>query len=61
MPVYNGNGYPMLCWIYEAIKLLEHRIKIVEEVLEKHLGKLMNIDKMQCGSMPEKLQLMKFV
>ena len=36
------------------MKLLEHALKIVEEVLEMRLRRMMKVDEMQFGFMPGK-------
>jgi len=44
----------MSCGSYRGVKLLEHAMKIVERVLERRIRLVVNLDKMQCGFMPEK-------
>ena len=44
----------MNCGMYGGVKLLEHAMKIVVEVLEKRLRKIVMIDDMQFGFMPDK-------
>ena len=36
IPIFNGKGDIMICGMYMGAKLLEHAMKIVEEVLEKN-------------------------
>ena len=52
IPIFKGKGDIMNCGIYRGAKLLEHAMKIVEEVLEKRLRKIATIDDMQFGFMP---------
>ena len=44
----------MECGSYRAIKLLEHRMKVLERVLERRLRMKVNIDGMQFGFMSGK-------
>ena len=44
----------MNCVMHRGLKLVEHAMKIVENVLEKRLRKIMAIDDMQFGFMPGK-------
>ena len=46
VPVYEGNGDPLDFGPYRAIKLLEHEMKVIEQVLAKRAGE---IDDMQFG------------
>ena len=41
------------CSCYGAVKLLEHGMKVVERVLEKRLCRIVSVDEMQVGFMPE--------
>ena len=36
IPIFKGKGDIMNCGMYMGVKLLEHAIKMVEEVLEKN-------------------------
>ena len=44
----------MNCGMYRGVKLLEHAMKIVEEVIDKRLKKVVMIDDMQFDFMPGK-------
>ena len=48
IPIFNGRGNIMNCGLQGGVKLLEHAIKIVEEVLDKSC----NVDDMQFGFLP---------
>ena len=37
-----------------AMKLLEHGMKVVERVLEKRLHRMVSVDEMQFGFIPER-------
>ena len=54
IPIYKGKGDPMECGSYRAIKLLEHRMKVLEKVLGRRLRMKVNIDDMQFGFMSGK-------
>ena len=47
-------GYIRNCCCYRAVKLLEHGTKVLERLLEKRLGRIVCVDKMQFGFMPER-------
>ena len=36
-----------------VVKVFEHGMKVVERVLEKRLNRIVSVDKMQLGFMPE--------
>ena len=42
------------CSCYGAVKLLEHGMKVVERVLVKRLRRIVSVDEMQFGFMPER-------
>ena len=44
----------MNCMAYRGVKLLEHAMKIVEKVLERRLQRMVKVDEMQFGFMPDK-------
>ena len=44
----------MTSGIAAAIKLLEHGMKVVERVFEKMLRRIVSVDEMQFGFMPER-------
>ena len=54
VPIFKGKEDVMDCGAYRGVKLLEHAMKIVERVLENRIRKLVMIDEMQFGFMPEK-------
>ena len=49
-----GKGDVMNCMAYRGVKLLEHAMKIVEELLERRLRRMVKEDEMQFGFMPGK-------
>ena len=54
IPICKGKGYIINCGMHSGVRLLEHAINIVVEVLEKILRKIATIDDMQFGFMPGK-------
>ena len=52
--IFKGKGDPMECGSYRAVKLLEHGMKVLEEVLEKRWRQKVKIDNMQFGFVPGK-------
>ena len=53
--IYNGKDNPLNCGSNHAIKLLEQGVKILERVIECRLGEIVNIDVIQFGFMPGKV------
>ena len=53
VPIFKGKGDIRNCSCYRAVKLLEHSMKVVERVLEKRLCRIVSVDEMQFGFMPE--------
>ena len=51
--IFNGKGDIRNCSSYRAVKLLENG-KVVERLLEKKLCRIVCVDKMQFGFMPER-------
>ena len=51
--IFKGEGDIQNSSCYRAVKLLQHRMKVVEMVLEKKLHRIVSVDKMQFGFMPE--------
>ena len=49
-----GEGRHHKCTCYRIVQLLEHRMKVVERVLENRLHKILSVNKMQFGFMPER-------
>ena len=54
VPIFKGKGDIRNCSCYRAVKLLEHGMKVVERVLLKRLRRIVSVDKMQFGFMPER-------
>ena len=54
VPIFKGKGHIRNCRCYGAVKLLEHGMKVVKRVLEKRLRKIVTVDVMQFGLMPER-------
>ena len=50
MPIYKGKGDVTNCGAYKGVKLLEHRMKIIERVLE--IKALVVVDHMQFCFIP---------
>ena len=51
VPIFKGKGDIRNCCCYGAVKLLEHRMIVVERVLEKRLSMMVSVDEMQFGFM----------
>ena len=49
-----GEGDIRNCSCYGAVKLLEHGMKVVERVIEKRLYRIVTVDEIQFGFMPER-------
>ena len=54
VPIYKQKGDPLECGNFIGIKLLEHRLKIFEKILERRLRKLITVNNMQFGFSPGK-------
>ena len=54
VPIFKGKGDISNSSCYRAVKLLEHSMKVVEMVLEKRLCRIVSVDEMQFGFMPER-------
>ena len=50
----HGKGDVRNCSCNRAVKLLEHGMKVVERVLEKRLSRIVSVDEIQFGFMPER-------
>ena len=50
VPIFNGKGDIMNCSCYGAVTLLEHGMK----VLEKRLCRIVSVDEIHVGFMPER-------
>ena len=54
VPIFKGNiCYIRNCSCYAAVMLLEHLLKVVEMVLGKRLHRMVTVNEMQYGFMPE--------
>ena len=53
-PIFKGKGDIRNCSCHRAVKLLEHGMKVVKRVLLKRLHRIVSVDKMQFGFMPER-------
>ena len=54
VPIFNGKGDISNSSCYRAVKLLEHGMKVVKRMLGKRLCRIVTVDKMQFGFMPER-------
>ena len=54
VPIFKGKGDIRNCSCYGAVKLHEHGMKVVKRVLEKRLRRIVSVDEMQFGFMPER-------
>ena len=54
VPIFKWKGDIRNCSCYGGVKLLEHRMKVVERVLEKGLHKIVTVDEMQFGFISER-------
>ena len=54
VPIFKGKGDAMSRGAYRGVKLLEHAMKIVENVLERRMRRMVKVDEMQFGFMPSK-------
>ena len=53
-PIFKGKGDIRNCSYYRAVELLVHGMKVLERVLEKRLSRIVTVDEMQFGFMPER-------
>ena len=53
-PIFKGKGDIRNCSCNRAVKFLEYGMKVLERVSEKRLRRLVSVDEMQFGSMPER-------
>ena len=60
-PIFKEKGDVRNCNTYRGVKLFEHAMKIVERVQERRIRKLVYIDSMQFGVMPEEGRQTLFV
>ena len=61
VPIFKGKGDIHNCSYNRAVKLHEHGMKVVEMVLEKRLCRMVTVDEMQFGFIPEREKLMTFL
>ena len=54
VPIYKQKGDPLECRNFIGIKLLEHRMKVLEKILERRLRKLITVNNLQFGFRPGK-------
>ena len=54
VPIIKGKGDIRNCSCYRAVQLLEHGINVVERVLAKRLHRIVHVDEMQLGFIPER-------
>ena len=52
VPIYEGKGDALKCEKYRGIRLLEHRFKMWEKVLEERVREAVQIDEYQVGFQP---------
>ena len=52
--IFTGKGYIWNCGNNRAVAILEHGMKMVERVLVKRLRRIVTVDEMQFGLMPER-------
>ena len=53
VPIFNRKCDIRYCSYYRAVKLLEHGMKVVERVLGKTFHRIVTVDEMQFGFMPD--------
>ena len=54
VPIYKGKGDIGKCSCHRVVWLLQHGMKVVVRVLEKRLCRILTVDEMQFGFMPER-------
>ena len=54
VPIYKKKGSVVDCTSYRGLKLLEHDIKVVEKLLKKRLKRLVKVNQIQFGFMPNR-------
>ena len=52
--MFKGKGDIRNCSYYRAVKHLEHGMMVVEMLLEKWLCRIVSVDEMQFGFMPDR-------
>ena len=53
VPIFKGKGDISNCSCYRAVKLFEHGMKVVERGVEKRLQRIVSVDEIKCGFIPE--------
>ena len=53
-PIFKGKGDIRNCSSYGAAMILEHGMKVVEKVLLENRRRIVTVDKMQFGFLPER-------
>ena len=54
VPIFTGKGDIRNCSCYRAVKIIEHRMNMVESVFEDSLNRIMTVDEMLFGVIPER-------
>ena len=54
VPIFKGKVDIRNCSCHRAVKLLEHVLRVLERVLEKRLRRIVTVDEMLFGFMPER-------
>ena len=54
VPIFKGKGDTKNCSSYRVVKFLENGMKVVKRLLEKKLHRIVSVDEMQFGIMPER-------
>ena len=54
VPIFKRKGDIWNCSCSRAVKLLEHGMNVVERMLEKKFLRIVSVDEMQFGFMPER-------
>ena len=54
MPIFQEKGDIRNCSFYEAVKFPEHGMNLVEKVLEKWLRRIVTVDEIKYGFMPDR-------
>ena len=52
--IFKGKADIWNCSCYRAVRHLKNGMKVVEMVLEKRIHRIVTVDEMQFGSMPER-------
>ena len=54
VPIFKRKGDIRNCCYYGAVKFFYHGMKVVERVFERRLRRIVSVDEMQVGFMPER-------